>query len=88
MTADALAGLADGGAYPAVRPSVVAETPCCRAPESILEAFSAAASSLVDRIEAARKQSSKLVSLRDTLLPKVISGELRIKDSESAMEVA
>jgi type I restriction enzyme S subunit len=34
------------------------------------------------------KESRTLASLRDTLLPKLISGELRVPDAEQIMEVA
>ena len=33
-----------------------------------------------------RRQSRTLAALRDTLLPKLISGELRVKDAEGFME--
>jgi len=36
----------------------------------------------VDRIIAAIHESRTLAALRDTLLPKLISGELRVKDAE------
>ena len=38
--------------------------------------------SLNSRIVSARDQSRNLGALRDTLLPKLISGELRVKDAE------
>jgi hypothetical protein len=36
----------------------------------------------VDRIIAATHESRTLAALRDTLLPKLISGALRVKDAE------
>ena len=41
---------------------------------------------LLDRIAAARDESRTLAELRDLLLPKLLSGELRIKDAEKAVE--
>jgi len=35
-----------------------------------------------DRIHGNQTQSRTLATLRDTLLPKLLSGELRIKDAE------
>jgi type I restriction enzyme S subunit len=35
-----------------------------------------------DRIEIARTESRTLAALRDALLPKLVSGELRVKDAE------
>jgi type I restriction enzyme, S subunit len=37
---------------------------------------------LAKRVDSARAQSRTLAALRDTLLPKLISGELRVKDAE------
>jgi type I restriction enzyme S subunit len=39
-----------------------------------------------ERIVYATRESHTLTILRDTLLPKLISGELRIKDAESFLE--
>lgn len=39
-----------------------------------------------DRIAAARAESETLAQLRDLLLPKLLSGELRIRDAERAVE--
>jgi type I restriction enzyme, S subunit len=40
------------------------------------------------RIEATVQETLTLSALRDTLLPKLISGELRVKDAERFMERA
>jgi type I restriction enzyme S subunit len=37
---------------------------------------------MVDKIVSGIHESATLASLRDTLLPKLISGELRIRDAE------
>jgi type I restriction enzyme S subunit len=37
---------------------------------------------LDDRIETSEEQSLSLAAIRDTLLPKLISGELRVPDAE------
>jgi len=44
--------------------------------------FGALASPMFDRIREAARESRTLAALRDTLLPKLVSGELRIKDAE------
>ena len=46
------------------------------------EAFEAACAPLVERSFSNLAQNETLADLRDTLLPKLISGELRIKDAE------
>ncbi len=42
--------------------------------------------SLMLRVESARRENRTLAELRDTLLPKLVSGQIRIKDAESAVE--
>jgi type I restriction enzyme, S subunit len=79
---EALAHLADGGAYPAVRPEVVASTQVVRAPDAVVAAFSNAASPPLLRMAASERESRTLAALRDALLPKLISGELRVKNAE------
>jgi type I restriction enzyme S subunit len=54
--------------------------------ETLRLAFDHAASSLWARIHAASSQTASLTTLRDTLLPKLISGEIRIPDAEKLLE--
>ncbi len=77
-----LAQLADGAAYPAVRPEAVVSTPVVRPSDAVLERFSRITSPMLDRIAANQNESHTLVELRDTLLPKLISGELPIRDAD------
>lgn len=79
-----LAHLADGAAYPAVRPEVILATPIIvpktNLQQSILDAFSKLTKVLLDSIELYKSNSLTVAAMRDALLPKLISGELRIKD--------
>jgi type I restriction enzyme, S subunit len=84
---DALAHLADGGAYPAVRPDVVIATPVIRPRDKVFAQFSMFSDSLLARIAQNERESRTLAALRDTLLPKLISGELRVKDAERIVEI-
>jgi len=59
-----------------------------QAPLSILNAFSSLADSLLGRITHASQENSTLSELRDALLPRLISGELRVPDSEKMLEEA
>jgi type I restriction enzyme S subunit len=77
-----MAHLADGGAYPAVRPEVVAATPGVLPNSGVLSVFSRLAGELLAKIAYNDRESHTLAALRDTLLPKLISGELRITDTE------
>lgn len=83
-----LTQLADGGAYPAVHPSVVLATKTVKVSEQLLEHFSDITRPLLDRAAACEGESATLVEIRDALLPKLISGELRIKDAERVLAKA
>ena len=85
---DRLASLADGGAYPAVRPDVVASTPCTLPPDEVMKVFDGAARPLIDAIGTNSEQAQTLSTLRDTLLPRLISGQLRLPEAQAATEAA
>lgn len=51
-------------------------------PASVVQAFTGMADSLLARMLECRQESLTLAALRDALLPKLISGELRIPDAE------
>ncbi len=77
---DHLGQMADGGAYPAVRPEIMGAMKVAMPSEpKILEAFHRICAPLFEQAEANRTQSRTLATLRDTLLPKLLSGELRPK---------
>ena len=52
----------------------------------LADAFGRLAKPLVARIRSNEEESRTLVTLRDTLLPKLLSGELRVSDSERIVE--
>lgn len=55
-------------------------------PPAVLTAFEGLATGWFDAILSSVEESSTLAQLRDALLPKLISGELRIADTERFME--
>lgn len=55
-------------------------------PQKVLMAFNRACQLWYDRVVAAKRESRSFADLRDTLLPKLISGELRVKDAERFLE--
>jgi type I restriction enzyme, S subunit len=57
-------------------------------PKPTVAAFERVASPWLIRTLTSRRESGTLASLRDTLLPKLISGELRVKDAERFVEAA
>jgi type I restriction enzyme S subunit len=54
--------------------------------QTLIDNFSAIARDLRDQIFCFQNESRTLAQLRDTLLPKLISGELRIKDAEAFLK--
>jgi type I restriction enzyme S subunit len=73
-----LAHVADGGAYPAVRPDVVSGLQIVVPDEHVLVVFHDVAASLLSKVSENQKQAQTLATLRDTLLPRLISGQLRL----------
>lgn len=86
---DHLGQMADGGAYPAVRPEIIGAMQVALPNKpKILEAFHRICAPLFEQAEANRTQSRNLATLRDTLLPKLLSGELRVQEAVKRVEVA
>ena len=81
-----LAHLADGGAYPAVRPRAILDTAVALPTARIRLVFSSLAAPLVNRMGATQRESRTLAALRDTLLPKLISGEIRVPDTAALLQ--
>jgi type I restriction enzyme S subunit len=82
-----LGRLADGGAYPAVRPEVIAsQLAVIPTSDKLHDAFEKVTQPLFLQMNANRKESRTLAALRDALLPKLISGELRVPNAERVVE--
>jgi type I restriction enzyme S subunit len=88
-TIDYFAHIADGGAYPAIRPEVVADyTAALPINDDIFKAFDNLAYPWLNSIGINEKVSDGCSQLRDTLLPKLLSGELRIPEAAELVEEA
>ena len=74
---DRLAHLADGGAYPAVNPKAVLDTVVILPDTHIRLVFSSLAAPLVNRLQQNQREARTVGTIRDALLPKLVSGELR-----------
>jgi type I restriction enzyme S subunit len=84
-----LGRLADGGAYPAIRPDVIGDLPVTLpADDAPLARFHQIAEPLLLKADCNRRESRTLAELRDTLLPKLLSGELRVRDAEKTVAAA
>ena len=73
---------ADGSAYPAVRPDRFAAAPIVLPSPSVLERFEAIVGRLRERIGVNERESRTLATARDALLPKLLSGKVRVGDLE------
>lgn len=58
------------------------------APPQVLNAFDRVVRPLLDKIAMSVHESRALAALRDALLPKLVSGELRVKDAKKFLERA
>ncbi|WP_217518769.1 restriction endonuclease subunit S [Vibrio metschnikovii] len=76
---DEYARLADGGAYPAIKPVVVADTPCVIPTTDIAQKFWQLTGAMLKKAHQNRLENEELAKLRDTLLPKLLSGDIELE---------
>ena len=69
-----------------IRPGDFLALPCCIGTEMVRSAFSDVVEPLLNRSLMLRTESRSLSTTRDALLPKLISGEIRIPDAEKMLE--
>ena len=74
-----LARRADGAAYPAVRPAVVAETQVVMpaSGNTALDCFSMIVEPILNRLESNKTDNHALQTQRDALLPQLVSGQVK-----------
>lgn len=71
-----------------VKPDQVSTFPCVVPPMAVLEAFTAVVRPMFERVYENRVQAQTLATVRDTLLPRLISGQLRLLSAvEESVEV-
>jgi type I restriction enzyme S subunit len=80
---------ADGGAYPAIRPEAVGElTLTVPSQSDLVSIFQQLVAPELDRVHQNRIEGQTLTTLRDALLPKLLSGEVRVSEANQAMGAA
>ncbi|HWV56932.1 MAG TPA: restriction endonuclease subunit S [Longimicrobiales bacterium] len=81
---DELQGMVTGTSksHQRVPPQAILRIEVPKAPDAIAQTFERVVEPLLKRVLMCRHESRTLAALRDTLLPKLISGELRVKDAE------
>jgi type I restriction enzyme S subunit len=85
---EAMTGLAGGtsNSHQRIRPGDFLALPCCIGTEMVRSAFLDVVDPLLDKSLVLRTESRSLSTTRDALLPKLISGEVRIPDAEKMLE--
>jgi type I restriction enzyme S subunit len=85
---EVMTGLAGGtsNSHQRIRPSDFLSLDCCIGSQKVRSAFSDVVEPLLRKTLAQRIESRSLASARDALLPKLISGEIRIPDAERMLE--
>ncbi len=83
-----LVHIADGSVQKNLNTELVGRQCVLVPPQAVLAAFDKLAAAWFLRIRANGVESRTLATVRDTLLPKLISGELRVKDAERFVERA
>jgi type I restriction enzyme S subunit len=83
---DEIVSRANGSTFLEISKASFRPIPVAAPAHGVMNAFEQAARPLYRRIAVCARESRILASLRDTLLPKLISGDLRIKDAERYLE--
>ena len=76
---------AEGTVFGSINKDGFEKLPSVIPPDEIVAAYERQAGPLDEQIRVLENQSRTLATLRDTLLPKLLSGELRIPDAERAI---
>lgn len=82
---DHAVALSDGTKMPRTSWEQITRYPVAIPPTKVLLAFEEACRPLMARAESLRHESDTLARLRDTLLPRLLSGELSVADAEAAL---
>jgi type I restriction enzyme, S subunit len=85
---DTIIGNAGGSTFPEISKSVFRRLPILTPDFRVLSAFDAATEPLLGRMVSAARERKTLADLRDTLRPKLISGELRVAAAEKRITTA
>lgn len=85
---ESLASKSSGSAQQNLNKGLVEAHPICLPSLSVAVAFEEAVGTLLDRWIANEQQAQTLSTLRNTLLPRLISGQLRLPEAQAATEAA
>ena len=83
---DLILANANGSTFQEISKKNFRPLPYTRAPAPVRQAFQEQAGGLFDRISVAFEENQTLATLRDTLLPRLMSGELRVGEARDQVE--
>ena len=83
---DYIKGIAGGSTFAEISKQAFRPAPVVIPPAEILLAFSSVAEPIFNRLVANGREDISLARTRDLLLPKLLSGELRVPDAERIVE--
>jgi type I restriction enzyme S subunit len=86
QTKERLIGYDAGGSRAAITKAHLESLPVLLPNEKVLAAFADKTKPLLDRVSANNRENRTLAATRDLLLPKLMSGELRVRDAERVAE--
>lgn len=81
-------GRANGSTFMEISKKAFRPIPALLPPRPVIDSFVEVAGSLFDRLVANERQARALIELRDALLPRLISGKLRVPEARTEVEEA
>ena len=85
---EGIKGRANGSTFMEISKKAFRPIPALVPAVDVLNAFADIAEQLFERLIENERQAQTLTQLRDTLLPRLISGQLRLSDAEQLVEEA
>ena len=85
---DHLQRIAHGAVFDTITRSSFSQAQAVNAPKEVVSAFEALVTPFMVRLHANGRQAITLAKLRDTLLPRLISGKIRLSEAEREIEAA
>lgn len=85
---ETLLGMATGSAQQNLSKALVENFPALTAPQAIMDAFEATVAPWLEKMVQNERESRTLAQTRDLLLPRLMSGELRVAEAERMVEAA
>lgn len=84
---ETIKGMANGTTFLEISKRNFRPIPMIVPPSDIMQVFSKKVGPLYEKIVCNLRQSRTLAAIRDALLPKLLSGEIRVQDAEKFVEV-